>query len=67
MSFADQSTAFMDELGKIFDEKTKSRENIFGKDNKQRPYSNLLTQDEESGRYHPYALEQDQPEILTRL
>jgi hypothetical protein len=66
-SFGAQSTAFFDELGKILDERSKSRQNVFGKDNKQRPYSNLLTQDEESGRYHPYAIEQDQPEVITRI
>jgi len=67
VSFAEQSTSFLDELGHILEEKTKGRQEIFGKDNKQRPYSNLLTQDEESGRYHPYAIEQDQPEVITRI
>ena len=67
MSFQGQSTAFFDELTKILESKSRARENVFGHDNKQRPYSTTLTQDEESGRYHPYAIEPWEPEVITRI
>ncbi len=66
MSFSEQTAAFFDELENIIDEQKKSNQ---GEINPQteRPYSSLLTQDEEptDQQYQPPAQETE-PEVITR-
>ena len=66
MSFKDQTSAFFDEISSMLDEQQKSREDTMDLQN-DRPYSSLLTQDEEPTKeYNPYSLEQPEPEVVTR-
>jgi len=66
MAFATQSKAFFDELSSIMDERRKDKED--GMDKKDdRPFSSLLTQDEEpTGDGNPASIENDEPEVITR-
>lgn len=66
MSFRDQTSSFFDELSSMLDEQKKSREDTMDLQN-DRPYSSMLTQDEEpTQEYNPASLEQPEPEVVTR-
>lgn len=66
MSFAQQSSAFFDELSKIMDQQQRSRDDSI-ETRSDRPYSSLLTQDEEpTQNYNPQQLEEPEPEVVTR-
>jgi hypothetical protein len=66
MSFLQQSTSFFDELTKILDEQQQSRDDAM-ETRSERPYSSLLTQDEEpTQEYNPQQLEEPEPEVVTR-
>jgi len=64
MSFSEQTAAFFDELENIINEQKQSNQ---GEINPQteRPYSSLLTQDEEPVDQQPPAQEPE-PEVITR-
>lgn len=65
MSFSEQTAAFFDELENIIDEQKKSNQ---GEINPQteRPYSSLLTQDEEPTDQQPPPAQDPEPEVITR-
>lgn len=66
MSFLDQTSSFFDELSRIMDEQQKDREGAMDL-RSERPYSSLLTQDEEpTQEYNPQQLEEPEPEVVTR-
>ena len=66
MSFLQQSSAFFDELSKIYDKRQGSRDDAMEL-RSERPYSSLLTQDEEPTQdYNPQQLEEPEPEVVTR-
>lgn len=65
-AFADSTGAFFKELSKILDEQQAVKED--GLDlRSDRPYSALLTQDEEPiSDYSPMQLDWQEPEVITR-
>lgn len=65
MSFSEQTSAFFDELENIIDEQKKSNQ---GEVNPQteRPYSSLLTQDEEPAEEQQQPAQEPEPEVITR-
>lgn len=67
MSFGREMTAFFDELGKISDAQEKKREEVFGPENKGRPFSSLLTQDEEPTDYFPDQAVDQEPQVIVRI
>jgi len=66
MAFADQTSSFFSELSDILDQKKKVRDegiNI----REDRPFSALLTQDEEpDGEGNPASTELEEPEVVIR-
>lgn len=65
-SFLQQSTSFFDELERILAEQQRDREDAMEM-HSERPYSSLLTQDEEPTQdYNPIQLEEPEPEVVTR-
>ena len=66
MAFTDQTSSFFDELSEILDQKKRVRDegiNI----REDRPFSALLTQDEEpDGDGNPASLELEEPEVVIR-
>ncbi len=67
MSFAQETKAFFDELTNIVNEQQKRKEEGIDKQT-ERPYSSLLTQDEEPINYdqNPYQAEESEHEVITR-
>ena len=66
MAFLDQTSAFFDEVTKILESKSMSRDDAM-ETRSERPYSSLLTQDEEPTQdYNPQQLEEPEPEVVTR-
>jgi hypothetical protein len=66
MSFLEQSSAFFDELSSITDEQQRGRDDAM-ETRAERPYSSLLTQDEEPTQdYNPQQLEEPEPEVVLR-
>lgn len=66
MTFADSTGAFFDELSRISQEMQAKKEEGMNVQN-DRPYSSLLTQDEEPiSDYSPMQLDSQEPEIITR-
>lgn len=66
MSFSEQTAAFADELSEILDKEQKDREADLDIRN-DRPYSSLLTRDEEpSSDYNPQQADEPEPEVVTR-
>lgn len=65
-TFADSTSAFFNELSKILESKQHEKEE--GMDlRSDRPYSALLTQDEEPmSDYSPMQLDWQEPEVITR-
>jgi hypothetical protein len=65
-SFVDSTGSFFDELSKIIEKQQADKED--GSDLRaDRPYSSLLTQDEEPiADYSPMQLDWQEPEIITR-
>lgn len=65
-SFTDSTAAFFDELSKILSGQQAAKED--GLDlRSDRPYSSLLTQDEEPiADYSPMQLDWQEPEVITR-
>jgi hypothetical protein len=65
-SFLDQTSSFFDELTKILETQQHDRDE--GMDTRSdRPYSSLLTQDEEPlDEYNPQQREEPEPEVVTR-
>lgn len=66
MSFADQISSFFDELSKIEERKKGKREEVYGGGNRERPFSSLLTQDEEPANDPINKYEEVEPEVVTR-
>lgn len=67
MSFARQTAAFFKELGAIIEEQRKEKERGMEPDT-ERPFSSMLTQDEEPGEeYNPPGVEEPEPEVITRF
>ena len=65
-SFREQSASFFDELGKIYEEKQKLRDQYMGKRD-ERPYSSQLTQDEEPNPdYYNPTTDEGEPEVILR-
>jgi hypothetical protein len=66
MSFAEESKSFFDELSNIVDaQKAEQEASIDQRDD--RPYSSLLTRDEEPvSDYNPLQAEEAEPEVVTR-
>ena len=65
MSFADQTSAFFDELTQIIDAQKQDKEK--GMDmRRERPYSALLTEDEEPVDNMPSRYEEPDPTVITR-
>ena len=66
MAFMDQTTSFFNELSDILDQKKQVRDegiNI----REDRPFSSMLTQDEEpEGDGNPASLELEEPEVVIR-
>jgi hypothetical protein len=67
MSFGHEMTAFFDELGKIRAAQEKKREDVYGSDHKSRPFSSLLTQDEEPTDYFPDQAVDEEPQVIVRV
>jgi hypothetical protein len=66
MSFMSQTSAFFDELSNIMDDQQQARADAMEL-RSERPYSSLLTQDEEPTQdYNPQQLEEPDPEVVTR-
>jgi hypothetical protein len=66
MSFAQQTSAFAEELSRILNEKQKDLETELDIRN-DRPYSSLLTRDEEPvSDYNPQQADEAEPEVFTR-
>ncbi len=65
MSFQEQTSAFFDELTSMLDEQQKGREDDLDIRN-DRPYSSMLTRDEEPTDYNPNQVEEVEPEVVTR-
>lgn len=67
MSFADSSKAFFDELSDILHDRKVEKEKDLNK-RTERPFSSLLTQDEEpSDNGNPHTMDESEPEVVTRL
>ena len=65
-SFTDMTSSFFDELSNIRDETLKAREEEIDK-RTDRPFSSLLTQDEEpTEEPNPAAYEMEEPEVVVR-
>lgn len=66
MSFRDTLSSYFDELTEIVNEQKKKKEE--GMDVRDdRPYSSMLTQDEEpTGETPPNQIEETEPEVITR-
>jgi len=66
MSFRDSLSSYFDELSEIVNEQKKQKEESMDiRDD--RPYSSMLTQDEEpSGEANPAQIEETEPEVITR-
>ena len=66
MSFRDETSSFFDELSGIIDAQQTEKEEGMDQQN-DRPYSSLLTQDEEPNQeYNPDQVEEPEPEVVTR-
>jgi len=66
MSFAESSKAFFDELGSIVDAQMSDKEKDLDL-RTDRPYSSLLTQDEEPvDNGNPHTMDESEPEVITR-
>jgi len=66
MPFKDMLAGYFDELSSIVDEQKKQKED-WSEKRDGRPFSSLLTQDEEpSGEPTPPQIEETQPEVITR-
>ena len=64
-SFTDSTRSFFDELSKIIEKQQSDKEE--GLDLRHdRPYSSLLTQDEEPSSDYPPQLDWQEPEVITR-
>jgi hypothetical protein len=65
-TFSDSTGAFFDELSKIIESQQSNKEEGFDL-RADRPYSSLLTQDEEpNADYSPMQLDWQEPEVITR-
>lgn len=64
-TFAESTEAFFDELSKIVDGFQADKEEGQDRTN-DRPYSSLLTQDEEPSDYHPAESGEEEPMVVTR-
>jgi len=66
MSFRDTLSSYFDELSSIVsDQKKQKEEGMDVRDD--RPYSSMLTQDEEpTGEAQPSQVEETEPEVITR-
>jgi hypothetical protein len=59
--------SFFDELGQILEEKQRQREKVMGTRDDGRPYSSMLTQDEEpSYDYYNPITDEGEPEVIIR-
>ena len=66
MAFADSTSAFFDELSSILEGQQADKEEHMDMTN-DRPYSSMLTQDEEPvDRGNPHSVDLDEPEVVTR-
>jgi hypothetical protein len=66
MSFAESSKAFFDELSEMLEEQQAEKEKDLDK-RTGRPYSSLLTQDEEpDDERTPETSDEEEPEVVTR-
>jgi len=66
MSFSDQTSSFFDELSRIIDEKQKARDKSMTEQGGARPFSSMLTQDEEPTQEYNSADQEIEPEVVTR-
>jgi hypothetical protein len=66
MSFSDQTAAFFDELSSMVDEKKKENQGEVNPETG-RPYSSLLTQDEEPRDHGSQGSLEQEPEVITRF
>lgn len=65
-SFLEQTKSFFDELSNIAEQQQEEREQE-GYMTNDRPYSSMLTQDEEPvDDPNPHTVEQEEPEVVTR-
>ncbi len=65
-SFSQQMSSFFDELTNIVDKKKKDREKDLMR-HTERPFPNILTQDDEPGDYYnPAPIEEQEPGVVTR-
>lgn len=65
MSFSEQTAAFFDELSNIIDEQRKENEGDINPET-ERPFSSLLTQNEEPMDRPPQQALEEEPEVITR-
>lgn len=66
-TFTDSTTSFFDELGNILDEQREAKEDGWQMRDG-RPYSSMLTQDEEPTLSRPpNAVDMLEPEVITRM
>lgn len=66
MAFADEAKAFFDELSSVVDSQQATKEEG-QRQSSDRPFSTLLTQDEEPTDQHdPNQAEESEPEVITR-
>lgn len=66
MAFAESSEAFFDELSKILESQQAEKEEGLDK-RTDRPYSSLLTRDEEpEDERTPDMMDEEEPEVVTR-
>lgn len=65
MSFSDQTASFFDELANIVEEQKKDNQGDINAET-ERPYSSLLTQEEEPMDQGPQAAQEPEPEVITR-
>jgi hypothetical protein len=65
MAFVDDTKSFFDELSNIADQQRAEAEEDMDMDTG-RPYSSLLTQDEEPNEYYPESAPEQEPQVITR-
>ena len=65
MSFSDQTAAFFDELENIINEQKKSNQGEIDPQT-ERPYSSLLTQEQEPMEQQQQPVQDTEPEVITR-
>ena len=65
MSFSEQTASFFDELASIVDDQKKENQGDLNTET-DRPYSSLLTQDDEPVDRGPQQFQEQEPEVITR-